>query len=406
MKKKILFTLVTITIISLFFLLTVEIFSRVKTGLKTEEVARFYQQLNEVSQYPDGCGVFDTYMLSSSLGYVANTSMTEKCYFNHQVNNIGIDQTYNYPTEKDPKNFSILVVGGSVAHQLSKSNTFEGENTSFLAKALSEYKFPQQKKIKVYSGSLAGWRQPTELMMIMQFGDLFDAIISVEGFNEFAQNELKAPIDGAPVEMTFFGYGALSKTHEILTGTVKSIFENKNSWLVKNSHFLYLWTRNVLDQINREINDHPRIHQHELKNFYGNLSEKQYTERNIKKYQAYLKAMSVASQTLGLKYAFFLQPIRWIDKSLTENERSHVRFVSRENYVELIDLFNSLQAKGLNTYSATGILKGNKEEIYKDHIHFEGYPEEGEFSGYEILANFIAKNVAKAWGLKLRGEKN
>ena len=90
------------------------------------------------------------------------------------VNHVGTAGR-EFPLERDDSVFTILVTGGSVAAQIVWNNTLEDALNGRLKIG---------KPIRVLSGASGAWRQPQQTIFLTLYGDVADAVISLDGFNE------------------------------------------------------------------------------------------------------------------------------------------------------------------------------------------------------------------------------
>jgi hypothetical protein len=88
----------------------------------------------------------------------------------------------DFPLQRDPETFAILLTGGSVAAILGQT---QKNSPLFLEEALNAcYKPPKGRRFVVYNGADGGWRQPRQAIMSLLYGEAVDAIVTLDGFNE------------------------------------------------------------------------------------------------------------------------------------------------------------------------------------------------------------------------------
>lgn len=402
-KRKLLFVFLTLFLTSLTAVVSSELIARQITASKKLNPTKYFSSNINAHSDPITCNPFLKYSVSPNLGHVFNQKAKKECLFGDdtKINSIGIDQTYEYPKEKSSEFYTILVLGGSVAHQLSRHNFYPDH--SVLEEVLNKYyQSPTGKPFKIFAGALGGWKQPTQYNMLALFGDLFHAVISVEGYNELTMDFHKNAIDTADRASLHFAMGPKSSFEEFLISIHKTIVGNRENWIIRNSHFLFLVSNSIISDALTNVENDKRFNTHSLETFYQNLSQLEFSKRNMRKYEFYLKSMSAGANSLGLNYAYFLQPIRWIDKNLTDKEISYTRFIHTESYKQLQEVFKKLRKSGLNTIDTTDLLKNETGEYYIDHIHFDIDINNREESGYYLLSKRIGKELSKLWGLTPR----
>jgi len=125
-------------------------------------------------------------------------------------------------------------------------------------------------------------------------------------------------------------------------------------------------------------------------------------ETQLGLYQKYERGIEAVARQNNVKTAYFLQPIPPYGKTLTEREKANVGDTSyRDLYRRMVDGMMTLSAKGLPMFDLGDIYKDETGEIYADQIHCIRGPEpQAESRGYTIMAERIAEDLAKVWGLK------
>jgi len=101
-----------------------------------------------------------------------------------EVINVGINGP-DYPIENDEDTFVIMLTGGSVAAQLARMKTGSFEQVLNTRYGTGGMRFV------VLNGALPAWKQPQQLIMLLLYGDVIDAVVTLDGFNElvFAHND-------------------------------------------------------------------------------------------------------------------------------------------------------------------------------------------------------------------------
>lgn len=394
--KRVLFFLITTSIFLLsgVFIaeLTLRFSSMITDGLNPTV---FFEGLPQIYNNVENCNPYEVKIRGA---YIPNLTKdhsfikSDRCK-EYLANNIGIHSTYDYPNSKSSEHFNILVLGGSVAFELARN-----KDHGFLEKYLSEhFESPSKKPIRVYAGSLGGWHQPTQINMALMYGFLFDLVISIEGYNELSANHLKLPIDYIFPEETFF-YNNISLTSKYLTQWISFVSRNRNSKIVNKSYLIAKITSLSLYILSKNVeHEKSNIQRHQLEKFYSDFNLEDYTKYNLLKYKAHLNSLIAISKTYNAKLAIMAQPIRWIDKALTINERRYEKLINVETYRKFLKLLEELRSLGAKTYSLTGIAKNVDEEMYIDHIHFDSSNQKG---GYYLMAKAVGKILQKDFNFK------
>ncbi len=68
-------------------------------------------------------------------------------------------------------------------------------------------------------------------------------------------------------------------------------------------------------------------------------------------------------------------------------------------YRRMVEGMMTLRERGLKIYDLGDMLKGVKERIYADDVHFQRIVG-GESKGYRMMAARMGDNLAEAWGLQ------
>ena len=108
------------------------------------------------------------------------------------VNNVGLFGP-DYPAEKSPAHFTVLLTGGSVAAQL------EGccGGTGRLQAVLNErYESPNGRPFRVLNGGDGAWKQPQQTILFLLHASALDAVVTLDGFNEHYAMRGSARLDG------------------------------------------------------------------------------------------------------------------------------------------------------------------------------------------------------------------
>ena len=87
-----------------------------------------------------------------------------------------------FPFRRSNEVFAVLLTGGSVAAQLGQTKkqwaAFSGGSAECLLTAA------QGCALSVYNGAVGGWKQPQQTIVSLLYGDAYDAVVMLDGFNE------------------------------------------------------------------------------------------------------------------------------------------------------------------------------------------------------------------------------
>jgi hypothetical protein len=316
---------------------------------------------------------------------------------------LGMQSRYPYPMERDPEHFSVLILGGSVAHLLGIGSWRDGR--IWLEDALNAgYRSPNGKPFRVFSGAEGGWLLPIQNNVITLAGDSFDAYIAVDGFNEALNTKLGMSIDRVPAPM----YAFLVDPADAPPG-LKALWWLKTyrrfcfrSGLARRSFLAYLFFEKGIALMSRD--KAYRKFLEERVGWYFRLPEEWDKAKrdawNRRKYETYIKLQAAQAHAVDALYAHFVQPIHEIGKPLSEDEKRLPSLIAAQDYRDvMMPASEDLRGKGFPSFLLTDVFKDSKETLYSDHIHCRVTPQ-GDSPGYELISKRIAALLGEAWHLK------
>ncbi|MCB0362443.1 MAG: hypothetical protein KDD35_06965 [Bdellovibrionales bacterium] len=310
---------------------------------------------------------------------------------------------HELPFYQSEESYDILVVGGSVASIFVEG----GQSSPWLEEELNRrYISPNGKAFRVIGGALGGWGQPNQITMISQYGSAVHAVLNIDGYNETLSMAGKMSMEMPPA-MAYFTVRPFSETMWIRRLVTVSHWIYKwalHSW-GKHSFLLYDMFRSLIFLLNHQMNKDPDgpFEQYLFKYFRlpDEWSKEKRYEWNYRRYEIYSRQMKALAETQGLNYLHVLQPIRWIGKDLTPEEKSPPQLITAEQYQPLIDIFEKLKSEGFPVLDLTQVFALEKGRIYSDHIHYvvgDGWKSRGN----ELLSKSIAEAMAQYWNLRER----
>jgi len=279
------------------------------------------------------------------------------------------------PLTRNRDDYTVMILGGSVANQLFQ---FKAEEI----RAYFQKKHPQ-KNIVVLNGSLEGWKQPQQLFMLQMYGEVIDAAISIEGYNEMIFNYrlnyvLRFDTPFLP------GYrkanpGFLSTRERVAMDISVWIFDVMNSNRIlrqsKTAYFVSDKIRNSLAQEMNKVSESSSVdaslkHLEKILSVPAEWSPEQRRQHAIHQYLKYLSLMHATSKAYGISLAIFLQPAPALYKRLSAEETNIVGDLSyRADYAEFEKTLLE-EGKSLPVYSLLDVFANTEETIYKDGIHY------------------------------------
>jgi len=385
MVKKLTFIIFTLVITATLILIFAEViitnfyFTKDERGFGPQKIFHSFDNKYLESQELDAlCKRLEfTYEPHPMFGYTRSSK--PEC--NKNVNNIGITDNKDFPSARDPNFFSILLLGGSVAANLAESNLLEIQLNQ-------SYKNSKNKPFRVFNGALGGWRQPNQMLMLIRYGDLFDGIIVLDGFNELSNHYFFKNID-TPDDSTFLSISNPNSDKKKLVEILSFYKQTLKNYPFLTNYYtpvhLYKIGLQKLLSPTSDNNKYQYWNMNHPKNYWKSRNDS--SIRSVRQYLKYIKSQSHIADLQDSKYAHFIQPIRWIGKDLTDIEKLPQRVINKEDYKLLLAQNNaqSIQAKSL-----VDIYKQNKEQIYTDHIHVN-------YEGNKIMSHNIINHLENTW---------
>jgi len=326
------------------------------------------------------------------------------------ANNIGL-LGEDFPTLRRADRFTVLLTGGSVAGQLGQIGPPPAPR--YLEDELNRrYVSPNGKPFLVLNGGAGAWKQPQQLILFALYATAVDAVVTLDGFNEFyffrpvAQDRLERPannfLDVNPfVADENFGDAAVGWVAGRVAGALAA------QPVLGQSHAAYMTVRGI-EQLakGRDITT-ARAKKTTLEGMFrlppevrGDADAIFAVQLDL--YRKYARSMEAIARAQGVKAAYFLQPAPAFGKVLTDEERRAVGDLSyRDLYRKIVAGMLSLRDEGLAIHDLGEVFRAEAGPIYEDHIHFL-QSSGGVSRGNSLVAAAIADRVAEAWSLARR----
>lgn len=302
------------------------------------------------------------------------------------------------PLLKNNSDYVVMILGGSVANQLFQ---FKADDI----KAFFSKKHPD-KNIVILNGSLEGWKQPQQLFMLQMYGEVIDAAISIEGFNEMIFNRrldyhLRFDTPFLP------GYrkanaGFLSdKERSALWLSGKLVDVVNNNSLLRHSKTAYFFSENIRAGLEKNINkkkeleslqEGPLQHLDNIFSLPQDWSREQRRLYNVEQYEKYLGLMQATAKQYHIKLAIFLQPAPAIAKPLTGEEQKMAGDLSYADDYRFFETEILKQQHNVPVYSLLPVFKGEAASIYKDGIHYRQ-----DSPGPDLVMKQIYRQIDSSW---------
>ena len=317
------------------------------------------------------------------------------------VNNIGIVHNKDITYKKSSDIYKLLVTGGSVAEQYAR---YPRSGPSLLEATLNRCYIPPNGKQRfgVWSGAIAGWRQPQQPVFTLLYGREFDGVLSLEGYNEHRlYNNSKIRFDNRRRQFSVLPLGFTDFGSQVKIWAIGKIIDLP---LIRHSH-VFAWFGSVA-----YYNRHRGLRVHA--GYYSYPQEwrvEDIAAQNKQTYLHHIRSFYHIAVGFGLDFALFIQPVPAIQKPLTKQEKAVVGDLSyKESYLEMSRRILELNREGILTISLLDAFQHIAHSIYWDPIHFRWDPvhyretDAGKQPGNEILNRKIVAHLAKNWGFQRR----
>ena len=251
----------------------------------------------------------------------------------YQINNYHFRSSVDYPYKKNKDEFVIGVFGGSFAFNWVVRENQTNMFADRLPEKIGELK---NKKIILLNMSQGGFKQPQSYFVLAYFVEMFDAVIFLDGFNDFA---LK-PKGGYPLEYPIYSSKLYRQAKSIedkieplvnRTKLLRKILVKSfelgyfHPWLHK-SNFYYLIDRLLSESLSKKIislnSEIEQIQEKEESPFQpAGLTEGQQHDLALKVWSKYTRLSHNLTAQSKIKMFHYIQPNQYLDeKPLTDNE--------------------------------------------------------------------------------------
>jgi hypothetical protein len=323
------------------------------------------------------------------------------------ANNVGLFGR-DFPAERDPRYFTILLTGGSVTAQLSGAGRTLTPND--LEQVLNErYESPGGSGFQVLNGGDGAWKQPQQTILFLLHAQAVDAVVTLDGYNDhgFLLNSegtrFEAPAANFLTVNPWLETGPRKLLGVWIYGAIYR--HSQTHWLTSHSYAAYGITRTVREAIRRWAEREPPGARRTTPSSIFSLPSdwdrpKRYTW-NLEEYRKYMRIIDAVAVRLGVRAAHFIQPVPAIARTLTPEEARVVGDLSyTDSYARMTAALLALNGEGIAVFSLLDVFSGVREPIYADHIHCIVDPKTGESRGYRIMAERMADILEAHWHLR------
>lgn len=305
-----------------------------------------------------------------------------------------------FPLIRDQDRYTIFLTGGSVAAFVGGLHP---KHPKFLEEELNScYKPPHGTGFTVLNAAIGGWKQPQQAIAFLLYGDIADALVTLEGFNEISY------YNSERIEKPHLGFQALNP---LTTGNLRPLAA---AWLVdlldKSTYiswlrysFLYQFTiKKFQSYLADKARKPDKARQTTAKSLFALPAEwtiEQRQQFNLEQHKKYLLNMSRLATGRGIPAVFFLQPVPALDKLLTDEEKNSVgKLWYGDLYRKLEQEFLSLRKQGVRSFSLVNLFHNFSETLYIDSVHVRFEKTTGESYGNRKIAKAMATNLGQELG--------
>ena len=298
------------------------------------------------------------------------------------------------PQVRDPHYFTVLVVGGSVAETLAAHLSEQGMS-SLQMRVQDKFVDSQGRKIRFINASIAAGQQPMQVLATLYYGRVVDAVISVEGYNEYRAIQNEKSIFGpthvwTEVLVRDFNGGRLSGL------LAQSLLDLKSKILrsyLANSLFLVSTALIIQDAVNiKSLDSGSNQLTRNLQSWRGSQSK----EQRIKDSLDMTLATSEVSKILGVPFVAYLQPTPRSKKVLSAEETSVVGDLKTlDGYADFLRQSKASMKGRVQFTDLTQIFDDTSDTVFLDPIH-------NNLIGKRIFSDRIVSDLAQRFKWRVR----
>jgi hypothetical protein len=326
------------------------------------------------------------------------------------VNNIGLLNT-DFPTVKRDDVYTVLVVGGSVASQVTEN--LPPPAPRFIEEELNKrYLSPNGKPFLVLNGADGAWKEPQSFILFALYASAVDAVVTIDGYNEhymfrsFTEERLERPLSNFTDVNPFvadenFGDAAIGWVMGRIAGGLAQMP------ILGHSHAAYMIVRGI--EAAAKGQDVFTADKHKkttltsifaLPNDIKGNGDKVF-QTQLALYQKYERAIEALARENNVKTAYFLQPVPSWGKTLTDEERraAGANLADPVLYRRMVEGMMTLREQGLPMFDLGDLLKDVNDTVYADDIHFVR-DAKNDSRGYRLMAAKIVDDLARVWKLQ------
>ncbi len=325
------------------------------------------------------------------------------------INTIGLFGR-DFPYEKDPRKFVILVTGGSFAAQFAQ---LKNGGIHYLEDGLNARYDWGGRQVVVLNGGAGAWKQPQQAILLLQYIDVIDAVITIDGFNEsmalrLNNTRMEIPANNFHQVNPLARHGFESFAAAWLSYKLRSLVTT--NVILRHSYLAWLFSHSLTAALRRATT--PAVAEEQegttIEGIFSlphDWNGEESFRYNLEQYRKYIRLMHVMAKGAGRRDAFFLQPVPAIGKTLTREEQRLVGDLGyRDTYIRMKNEILALREEGIPVHDLGKVFAGTTDTIYADAIHCKQYGDLNESKGYQLMSEAVMAVLEKEWNLRPKGQ--
>jgi hypothetical protein len=315
------------------------------------------------------------------------------------INNVGLFGD-DFPIERRPDRFVILLTGGSVAAQLGQ--LMQG-HPKHLEIALNDgFVSPDGRPFLVLNGGDGAWKQPQQLILFSMYADVVDGVVTLDGANESRMLESSVRFEYPASNFMTVNPMVDRSFSQVVTHWIagRALGALTDSTVLSRSHTAYVVAR----ALERWAASGPREDRRvtSLEALFAvpqDWSAERRFDANVSHYQKYIRAMDAIARDRRVLTAHFIQPVPAIGKVLTAEERAVAGDLDYADvYLRMTQRLLEMKRSGTHIHDLLDVFEKERDSLYEDSVHLRKDADGGS-RGYRLMAERMAETLAVDWRL-------
>jgi hypothetical protein len=254
----------------------------------------------------------------------------------------------------------------------------------------------------VLNGGDGAWKQPIQTILFLLYGEVFDGVVMLDGFNEHYI------VESIRLEMPSPNFTTINP---VVTGSYQSIAATwaaneiiryaRENPILSHSFLAYAVVdagRSYLEA--KATRSAGMTTLDSIFQLPQDWTAQQKFAFNMEQYKKYIRSTEVLAKARDVRTAYFIQPVPAIGKRLTEDEKRVVQTLDYGPlYLRMAESLLGLSKEGIAIFSLLDVFAGETSTLYADWIHMK-FDSTHDSPGYRIMASAMAQRIGDAWGLE------